>query len=281
MSREKDMFQSLHLTQESQEIVFGDSGKGEVIGIGNIPISSNQSLSNVLLVDSLSYNLLSISQLCGMGFDCLITNTGVKILRSEDSSVAFTGWLTVKLFLVDFRTSEVSSDTCLVEKFDKGWLWHRRLAHFGMRNLAKHQKDGHIVGLTNIIFEKDRVGGACQAGKQHGALHHSKNVVTTKLPLELLHMDLFGPVAYISIGGSKYGLVIVDDFSRYTWVFLLSDKGETQEVLKKFMRRAQNEFELKIKKVRSDNALLEICLFKTHILRQIQVHFIEASFIIW
>jgi hypothetical protein len=60
-------------------------------------------------------------------------------------------------------------------------------------------------------------------------------------------------VAYISIGGSKYGLVIVDDFSRFTWVFFLSDKGETQEILKKFMRRAQNEFELKIKKVRSDN----------------------------
>jgi hypothetical protein len=71
--------------------------------------------------------------------------------------------------------------------------------------------------------------------------------------LELFHMDLFGPVAYISIGGSKYGLVIVDDFSRFTWVFFLSDKGETQETLKKFMRRAQNEFELKIKKVRSDN----------------------------
>jgi transposase InsO family protein len=71
--------------------------------------------------------------------------------------------------------------------------------------------------------------------------------------MELLHMDLFGLVAYISIGGSKYGLVIIDDFSRYTWVFFLSDKGESQEVLKKFMRRAQNEFEFKIKKVRSDN----------------------------
>jgi transposase InsO family protein len=81
----------------------------------------------------------------------------------------------------------------------------------------------------------------------------SKNVVTTKRPLELLHMDLFGPVAYISIDGSRYGLVIVDDFSRFTWVFFLSDKGETQETLNKFMRRAQNEFELKIKKVRSDN----------------------------
>jgi hypothetical protein len=63
-----------------------------------------------------------------------------------------------------------------------------------------------------------------------------KNVVTTKRPLDLLHMDLFEPVAYISIGGNKYGLAIVDDFCRFTWVFFLSDKSETQEILKKFMR---------------------------------------------
>jgi transposase InsO family protein len=125
--------------------------------------------------------------------------------------------------------------------------------HVGMRNLAKLQKDGHNVGLDNVVFEKDKVCGACQARKQHGAPHHPKNVITTKRPLELLHMDLFKSVAYISIGGNKYGLVIVDNFSRFTCVFFLSDKGETQEILKKFIMRAQNEFDLKIKKVRSDN----------------------------
>jgi hypothetical protein len=207
--------------------VFGDSGKSEVIGIGNIPISDNQSLSNVLLFDSLIYNLMSISQLCGMGYDCLFTDVDVKILRREDSSVAFTGRLKGKFYLVDFITSKVMLETCLVAKYDKGWLWHRRLAHVGMRNLAKLQKDNHIIGLTNVVFEKDRICGACQAGKQHSIPNQSKNVVTTKRPLELLHIDLFGPVAYISIGGSKYGLVIVDDFSRFTWVFFLSDKCET------------------------------------------------------
>src|SRR6266508_1480192 len=66
-------------------------------------------------------------------------------------------------------------------------------------------------------------------------------------------MDLFGPVAYISIGGNKYGFVIVDDYSRFTWVFFLQDKSEVQEFFKKFARRAQNEFEVKIKRIRSDN----------------------------
>jgi hypothetical protein len=69
----------------------------------------------------------------------------------------------------------------------------------------------------------------------------------------LLHMDLFGPIAYISIGGSKYCLVIVDDYSRFTWVFFLQEKSQTQETLKGFLRRAQNEFGLRIKKIRSDN----------------------------
>jgi hypothetical protein len=74
-----------------------------------------------------------------------------------------------------------------------------------------------VLGLTNVTFEKDRPCAACQTGKQVGSSHHSKNVMTTSRPLELLHMDLFGPVAYLSIGGSKYGLVIADDFSHFTW----------------------------------------------------------------
>jgi transposase InsO family protein len=161
MTREKDMFHSLQLTQEAQEIVFGDSDKSEVIGIGKIPISDHQSPSNVLLVNSLSYNLMYISQLCGMGYNCLFSDVDVKILRREDSSVAFTGRLKGKLYLVDFITNKVTPETCLVAKSDMGWLWHRRLAHVGMRNLAKLQKDSHIIGLTNVVFEKDRVFGAC------------------------------------------------------------------------------------------------------------------------
>jgi hypothetical protein len=56
-------------------------------------------------------------------------------------------------------------------------------------------------------------------------------------PLEMLHMDLFGPVAYINIDGNKYGLVIVDDYSHFTWVLFLQDESKTQEVVKKFLRR--------------------------------------------
>jgi transposase InsO family protein len=122
-----------------------------------------------------------------------------------------------------------------------------------MRNLAKLLKDEHILGLTNVHFEKNRICRACQARKQVGVPHPPKSIMTTTQPLELIHMDLFGSVAYLSLGGNKYGLVIVDDYSRFTWVFFLYDKCQVQEKVKILIRRAQKEFSLPIKKVRINN----------------------------
>jgi hypothetical protein len=122
-----------------------------------------------------------------------------------------------------------------------------------MRNLAKLLKDSHILGLTDVHFEKDRICRACQAGKQVGVPHPPKSIMTTTQPLELIHMDLFGPVAYLSLEGNKYELVIVDDYFCFTWVFFIYDKCQVQEKVKIFIRRAQKEFGHPIKKVRSDN----------------------------
>jgi hypothetical protein len=223
MTGEKKMFTFYVKNKDSQDsIIFGDGNEGKVKGLGKLAISSEQSISNVFLVESLRYNLLSVSQLCN-----LFTNVDVSVFRRSDGSLAFKGVLDDKLYLVDFSKEEAGLDACLIAKTSMGWLWHRRLAHVGMNNLHKLLKGEHVLGLTNVYFEKDRPCAACQAGKQVGSAHHNKNVMTTSRPLELLHMDLFGPVAYLSIGGSKYGLVVDDDFSRFTWVFFLQDKSET------------------------------------------------------
>jgi hypothetical protein len=237
----------------SNTIIFGDNGQGRVLDFDKIAITTDHSISKVLLIKSLDYNLLSVLQLCEIGYNCLFTDKGVTVFKRSDGSYAFSGILRGKLYLVDFNPEEMKLDKCLIAKTNMGWLWHRRLVHVGMRNLHKLQKEGHILGLTNVAFERDRLCGACQARKQVGAPHHAKNIMTTKRPLEMLHMDLFDPIAYISFDGNKYGLVIIDDYSRFTWVFFLHDKSETQAVLKKFLKRAQNEFDGKIKKIRSDN----------------------------
>jgi hypothetical protein len=205
MTGEGNMFNTLKASNEDHCITFAGNEKGKVLGTSNIVLNSKFSLSKVLLVESLGYNLLSISQLCNSGFNCLFTNEGVTIIRRRDDSIAFKGVLKGKLYLVNFSQEKAQLDTCLVAKSSLGWLWHRRLAHVGMKNLNKLVKGDHIIGLTNISFEKDRICSACQAGKQVGVPHPSKSIITIVKPFKLLHMDLFGPVACISIGGNKYG----------------------------------------------------------------------------
>jgi hypothetical protein len=248
------MFSSYEKNDDPQRaITFEDGNQGLVKGLAKIAISSYHFISNVFLVDSLDYNLLSVSQLCKIGYNCLFTDVGVTVFRRSDDSISFKGMLDGQLYLVDFNDNNAKLDTCLIAKSNMGWLWHRRLAHIGMKNLHKLLRGEHILGLTNVHFEKDMICSVCQAGKKVGAHHPHKNIMTTKRSLELLHMDLFGTITYISIGESKYCLVIVDDYSRFTWVFFLQEKSQTQETLKRFLRRAQNEFGLRIKKFRSDN----------------------------
>ena len=92
-----------------------------VKGLGKIAISPDHSISNVFLVDSLDYNLLSVSQLCKMGYNCLFTNVGVTVFRSDDS-VTFKGVLEGQLYLVDFNDNKAELDTCLIAKTNMGWL---------------------------------------------------------------------------------------------------------------------------------------------------------------
>jgi hypothetical protein len=153
MMWDRRMFTSFEKNEcESNCITFGDNSQGQVLGFDKIAITMEHSISKVLLVESLDYNLLSVSQLCEMGYNCLFTDKGVTIFRRSDGSFAFKRVLREKLYLVNFIPEEVELDRYLIVKINMGWLWHRRLTHVGMRNLHKLQNDDHIVGLTNIVF---------------------------------------------------------------------------------------------------------------------------------
>ena len=104
MTGKRSMFSSYTRKMDSNEnILFGDNYKGDVIGLHKVAITFEHSTTNVLHVDSLGYNLLSVSQLCEMGFNCLFTDKGVEVFRRKDSSIVFTGHLKNKLYLVDFN----------------------------------------------------------------------------------------------------------------------------------------------------------------------------------
>jgi len=240
------MFTSLDEDVDNQEkITFGDNSKGKVKGLGKIAISNDNSITNVLYVSSLSFNLLLVGQLCDLGFQCLFNKREVIVTKEDDNEMVFKGFWHNNLYLVDFSSDEVNIKTCLFTKTSLGWLWHRRLAHVGMDTLKKLMKD--------VTFEKDKLCSACQSSKQVANTHPTKAYLSTSRVLELLHMDLFGPTTYASLGGNKYCLVIVDDYSEYTWTFFLQDKAKVASILKKFAKNAQNQFDVKIKKIRSDN----------------------------
>jgi hypothetical protein len=132
------MFKSFEKNDcESDCIMIGDNSQGQVHGFGKIAITIKYSISKVLLVELLDYNLLSVSQFCEMCYNYLFTDKDVTVSRRSDGYFAFKGVLRGKLYLVDFILEKVELDRCLIAKTNMGWLWHRRLAHVDMRNLHK------------------------------------------------------------------------------------------------------------------------------------------------
>jgi len=116
--------------------------------------------------------------------------------------------------------------------------------------LVKHE---HVVGIPQKMFSVIDKCPACLKGKQHRKSHKSKIINSNMTPLKLLHMDLFGPTNVLSHSKKQFILVVIDDFSRFTWVFYMHKKSETADILKTFITKIKNQFDLKVKVMRSDN----------------------------
>ncbi|GJU53596.1 putative ribonuclease H-like domain-containing protein [Tanacetum coccineum] len=144
--------------------------------------------------------------------------------------------------------------TCLVGKatLDESMLRHRRLGYINFMNINKLVKDNLVRGLPTKCFENDQTCVACLKGKQHRASCKSKVLNPITKPLFMLHMDLFGPT-FMSSLMHKYCLVVTNDYSRFTWVFFLTTKDETSEILKNFIKEIENLVDKKVKIIRSDN----------------------------
>ncbi|GJT60879.1 putative ribonuclease H-like domain-containing protein [Tanacetum coccineum] len=145
--------------------------------------------------------------------------------------------------------------TCLYANAtaDESKLWHRRLGHVNFKNINKLVK-GHLVrGLPSKVFVNDHTCVACKKGKQHKASCKAKLDRIIRKPLELLHMDLFGPVSIESINKKRYCLVVTDDFSRFSWVFFLATKDETSEILCNLIIGLEKQLNHNVKIIRCDN----------------------------
>ncbi|GJS36842.1 putative ribonuclease H-like domain-containing protein [Tanacetum coccineum] len=171
-----------------------------------------------------------------------------------------------------FNLSDIQPErdvACLLAKasLEESTKWHRRMAHVNFKNINKLAKHGLVKGLPSKLFVNEHNCIACNKGKQHKASYKAITAVSTiSAPLQLLHMDLFGPTSIRSIDHKYYSLVVTDDFSRFTWVFFLGTKDETYGILKNFITFIENQLTKKVKAIRCDNGtefknfqLIELC----------------------
>jgi hypothetical protein len=184
MSRSKELVKELRTGPSSAGYVtYGDSLRSKVLGLGKVFISQNVTMEDVMLVETLSYNLLSVDQLADMGFATFFDVGIVVLLWSKSLKVAFVGHVQNGLYVIEFSEKVTKAATCLMAKVDVGWLWHRRLGHANMRASQSLHKGNHILGLTDLTFSRDRVCRACIEGKMHELPHPSKTIISLALQL--------------------------------------------------------------------------------------------------
>ncbi|GJS63034.1 retrovirus-related pol polyprotein from transposon TNT 1-94 [Tanacetum coccineum] len=222
--------------------------------ISDVPSSSLNECRSSKLSSGLGHNLFFVGQFCDLNLEvafhqhtCFIRNLeGVDLLTGSQGNNLYT------LSLGDIMAS---SPICLLSKASKtkSWLWYRRLSHlnFGAINhLARH---GLGRGLMKLKFEKDHLCSACAMGKSKKKPHKPKSEDTNQEKLYLLHMDLCGPMRVASVNGKKYILVIVDDYSRFTWVKFLRSKDEAPDFIIKFLKMIQLRLKVPVRRIRTDN----------------------------
>ncbi|XP_075483738.1 uncharacterized protein LOC142523890 [Primulina tabacum] len=232
-------------------ITFGDNAEGKAMGKGKI-IHGKIIIKDVLLVENLRYNMISISQLCDNGYTVEFHKDKCMV-KTNEGTIVLTGYRSQNTYRVEWNDECLNASTCFIAlNGNKNWLWHKSLNHLNFKSIATISKFKLVSGLPNVDFAKDKICNASQLGKQVRSTFKSKGRNSSARCLELLHMDLFGPIPVMSLGGKKYNLVVIDDFSRFTWVLFLSSKDQTADQLIKLLKRLQNEKMEEIDRIRSD-----------------------------
>nr|GEY63257.1 hypothetical protein [Tanacetum cinerariifolium] len=159
-----------------------------------------------------------------------------------------TGSRGTDLYLITLQDTNCPNPICLMAKASSShtWLWHRRLSHLKFDTINLLSKNDIVVGLLKLKFIKDHLCSFCELGKAKQNSFYTKLTPSSKRRLQLLHMDLCGPMRVASINGKRYVLVIVDDYSRYTWTYFLRSKDETPEVPINFLRLVQRGLQAQV-----------------------------------
>ncbi|KAJ9539111.1 hypothetical protein OSB04_031844 [Centaurea solstitialis] len=232
-------------------VTFGGNGKGQTRGYGTLT-NGVTTFKRVGYVEGLMHNLLSISQLCDKNHKVSFSKKKCKV-KNRRKEVILIGVRHDDIYIINMNTSTDNFYFVSRASSDTNWLWHKRLSHLNFKTLNQLCINNLVIGLPDFRYTKVSLCSACEKGKQTRASFKSKQISSISSPLQLLHMDLFGPVNVQSIAGKKYTLVIVDEYSRYTWVFFLRSKSDAPEEIILFVRKMERLNNLTVRSIRSDH----------------------------
>ncbi|KAL4363436.1 hypothetical protein GQ457_04G018680 [Hibiscus cannabinus] len=204
-------------------------------------------INDVLLLPDLNESLLSVAQMVRNGYSLVLENNHCIFMDPEKKEIANV-FMENKSFALKWDSAVEgahathSSDT---------WLWHKRYGHFNMCALCELQKKNMVRYFPSISLNND-LCEPCKLGKQHRLPFPKEKVWKASEKLQLVHTDICEPHRTLSLGGKKYFILFIDDFTRMTWVYFMKEKSEVFKVFKKFKALAEVQSGCKLQKLISD-----------------------------
>jgi hypothetical protein len=251
MIGDNDIFVTLK-KEKYGSVLFGNDNSAKFIGKVTVKLGSKDTMTeNVLLVENMKHNLLSVSQMCDQGHTLLFNSKKCKI-RKEGLD---------KLVVKAIRTpnniyilNEIENERCCLGNGDESWLWHRRMGHMHFDNFVKINIKEMVRKIPKISKPSNTMSRHCQHGKQTRTEFKTNEYSTTK-PLDIVHTDLCEPMRKKGLNGEQYFMLLIDDYTRMVGVCFLKKKSEAFKCFRILKEMVENEIDLKIKCLRSDNGV--------------------------
>ncbi|KAK0588592.1 hypothetical protein LWI29_002973 [Acer saccharum] len=230
--------------------------KANIVAKGSLPLNSVYYLHDVLCVPTFKVDLMSVSRLT-RGLNCsitffpyccilqdLATRRMIGLGKQRDGLYYLAALATNKSVINS--TSSTNKPACNLT-FSSTDLWHNRLGHASLPRLSFIAKN-----FLNFSARSNNACPICPLAKQ-SRLPFTSSVISSIKPFEIIHCDIWGRYRHLSLSSAYYFLTIVDDYTRFTWIFLMRHKNEAQSLLKRFFSYVCTQFESRIKTFRSDN----------------------------